>query len=129
MSGFSFDETEELPIPVFSAAAATSPAQQTVKVEFGAVSHLGLVRSKNQDHYAIFRLARTFDMITSNLPDLEVPERVEETGFAMMVADGMGGMAGGELRQRPGHPDRHQAGARCPEMGFEDGRARGSSAR
>ena len=55
-----------------------------------------MVRTRNQDHYAIFRLARTFDMITSNLPDLEFPERVEETGFAMMIADGMGGMAGGE---------------------------------
>ena len=36
MSGFSSDETEEIPLPVFSTAAVTSPAEQTVKVEFGA---------------------------------------------------------------------------------------------
>ncbi len=58
MSGFSSDETDEIPLPVFSTAAVTSPAEQTVKVEFGASSHVGLVRTRNQDHYAIFRLAR-----------------------------------------------------------------------
>ena len=53
-------------------------------------------RAKNQDHYAIFRMSRSLDMLGTNLPGGDIPQRVEESGYVMVIADGMGGMAGGE---------------------------------
>ncbi len=96
MSRLSSDETEQIPIPGYSAAGLTAAAQQTMKVEFGASSHVGKVRAMNQDHYSIFRVARSLDVLSTNLPGGEIPQKVEEFGYAMVVADGMGGMAGGE---------------------------------
>lgn len=96
MSLVSSDETEQIPISGYGAAGSTAAAQQSVKVEFGASSHVGKVRAKNQDHYSIMRIARSLDVLSTNLPGGEIPQKVEEFGYGMVVADGMGGMAGGE---------------------------------
>ncbi len=96
MSGLLSDETDEIPIPSLSTRELASSDRPSVKVEFGAGSHVGLVRDKNQDHFTIVRIARTLDVLTSNIPGFEIPEQVEEFAHAMVVADGMGGMAGGE---------------------------------
>jgi len=96
MSCLSSDETEQIPIPGYGGAELTAGAEQTMKVEFGASSHVGKVRAKNQDHYSIFRVARSLDVLSTNLPGGEIPQKVEESGYVMVVADGMGGMAGGE---------------------------------
>ncbi len=96
MSRLPSDETEQIPIPGYSAAGVPAAAPQSMKVEFGASSHIGKVRAKNQDHYSIFRVSRSLDVLSTNLPGGEIPQKVEESGYAMVVADGMGGMAGGE---------------------------------
>jgi protein phosphatase len=69
-------------------------------VELGAVSHQGRVRSNNEDHYLIARLSRSFESLLTNVPDSDVPKRVQESGYGMLVADGMGGMAAGEVASR-----------------------------
>jgi serine/threonine protein phosphatase PrpC len=96
MSRLPSDETEQIPIPGYSAAELTAAAQQSMKVEFGASSHVGKVRAKNQDHFSIVRIARSLDVVSSNIPRFEIPEKVEEFAYGMVAADGMGGMAGGE---------------------------------
>ncbi len=96
MSHLPSDETEQIPIPGYSAAGLTAVAQPTMKVEFGASSHVGKVRAMNQDHYSIFRVARSLEVLSTNIPGGESPQKVEEFGYAMVLADGMGGMAGGE---------------------------------
>ena len=86
-------------------AGLTAAAQQSMNVEFGASSNVGKVRAKNQDHYSIIRMSRSLDVLSTNLPGGEIPQKVEEFGYAMVVADGMGGMAGGNApaswRSRP----------------------------
>ena len=96
MSRLPSDETEQIPIPGYSAAGLTAAAQQSMKVDFGASSHVGKVRAKNQDHFSIVRIARSLDVVSSNIPRFEIPEKVEEFAYGMVVAAGMGGMAGGE---------------------------------
>lgn len=74
------------------------PGQPPVHVEFGAVSHPGKVRGNNEDHYLIQRHRRTLSVLSSNLPDeLNEFDRVDEDAYCLAVADGMGGVAFGEL--------------------------------
>src|SRR5271166_3364053 len=49
------------------------PATLTVKVRFGAVSDAGRVRSRNEDHYMVARVRRTFNVLAHNLPEEELP--------------------------------------------------------
>jgi serine/threonine protein phosphatase PrpC len=72
----------------------------TVKVEFGGLSHTGKVRPINEDHFMIARLGRDQETLLTNLPAGDVPEHFQESGYAMVVADGMGGAARGEVASR-----------------------------
>jgi serine/threonine protein phosphatase PrpC len=74
--------------------------EPTVKVDFGAVTHAGKVRKNNEDHYLIVRLGRSLELLMSNLPADQVPDRIGEYGYALVVADGMGGAAAGEVASR-----------------------------
>jgi serine/threonine protein phosphatase PrpC len=94
-------DTEELDTGEFPPSRDTRievPQRPTrpVHVEFGAVSDIGKVRSTNQDHFLISRMARTMETVRTNLPDGEVPERAEDCAYCLVVADGMGGMAAGD---------------------------------
>jgi protein phosphatase len=72
----------------------------TVKVEFGGLSHTGKVRPINEDHYLMTRLGRDQETLLSNLPAGDVPQHFQEWGYAMVVADGMGGAARGDVASR-----------------------------
>jgi protein phosphatase len=57
----------------------------------------GRVRSTNQDHFLIASLQRRLDVLQTSLEaDDCVPPDVSSQGWILMVADGMGGQAGGE---------------------------------
>jgi protein phosphatase len=71
-----------------------------VHVDVSGLSHPGKVRVRNEDHFLVIRIGRYLETVLSSLPPGEVPERVEQAGHAMIVADGMGGHAGGELASR-----------------------------
>jgi len=72
----------------------------TVKVELGGLSHAGKVRPINEDHYLITRLGRDQETLLTNLPAGAVPQHFQEWGYALAVADGMGGAARGEVASR-----------------------------
>ena len=88
-------EKEEPPSPANAVDAERKPVARAVKVEFGSGSHIGKVRNENQDHFSIVRIARTLDVVGSNLQAGDMPEHVEDVAYGMVVADGMGGMVGG----------------------------------
>jgi protein phosphatase len=69
-------------------------------VEPWGLSHPGKVRSNNEDHYLIARTQRSLQTVMTNLPEGEIPERHAEIGCLMMIADGMGGAAAGEVASR-----------------------------
>jgi protein phosphatase len=65
-----------------------------------ALTHPGLVRPNNEDQYFVARLTRTMETMLASLPPGEVPDREEEINYVLVVADGMGGHAGGEVASR-----------------------------
>lgn len=67
-----------------------------VNVEFGGATHQGLVRTNNEDHYAVVHRYRTREVLLTNLPSDAYPAH-KDSVYAFAVADGVGGAAFGEL--------------------------------
>lgn len=68
--------------------------------DVGAVSHQGLVRESNQDSYLVMRFGRSLENLMTNLDDDLIEQSYYMTGYGLLVADGMGGMAGGDVASR-----------------------------
>jgi serine/threonine protein phosphatase PrpC len=71
-----------------------------VRIDVAALSHRGYHRENNEDHYLVIRLGRTLQTLSTSLPAGDVPESTEEVNYVMVVADGMGGHAAGEVASR-----------------------------
>jgi len=83
------DDTLDLP-------TRGEPFLPTVRMEFGAATHAGKVRSNNEDQFLVARLAKSMQVCKTSLPDTGKIYFSEEEGYLMVVADGMGGAAAGE---------------------------------
>ncbi len=72
---------------------------QRLEFEFGAASHRGKVRPNNEDHYAVVRRRRTSELLMTKL---EPPRATlaDDSAFALIVADGIGGARFGEFASR-----------------------------
>jgi protein phosphatase len=67
-----------------------------VHVAFGGGTHPGHVRRRNEDQYLIAKLAKSMRICASSLPESETTRFSDEEGYLLIVADGMGGVAGGQ---------------------------------
>ena len=65
-----------------------------------ALTHAGRVRQQNEDHYFVGATHRVLQTIGTNVPEDLLPRASEEAGYGMIVADGMGGRAAGEVASR-----------------------------
>jgi len=81
-------------------AVASLPASPLARVDIGALTHTGHVRANNEDHYFVARATRAVETMLTSLPPGDVPERADEINHVMVVADGMGGHAAGEVASR-----------------------------
>src|SRR5687768_17548621 len=68
-----------------------------VDVDVFGISHQGHVRPENEDHFLVVRVGRNLETVFSNLIANRPGDRFEETGYGMIVADGVGGEAAGEV--------------------------------
>lgn len=75
-------------------------ARTDVDVDLGALSHQGHVRANNEDSYLVCRFGRSLENLITNLDDELLEQSYTVTGYGMLVADGMGGIAGGEIASR-----------------------------
>ena len=67
------------------------------ETDIHALSHVGLVRKENQDHFLIATLHKRTNVIATNIPNSEVriPQTEQRLAYLAMVADGVGGGIGG----------------------------------
>ena len=71
------------------------------EIDVYGLTHQGLVRPNNQDHFLIGSLRQRLDVIQSSLPEFsELPVAEDRLAFLMMVADGVGGGRKGEAASR-----------------------------
>jgi len=122
------DDTQELPPPDPSGAAEAALASPTagVRVECAAASDVGKVRANNEDHYLISRLGRSMTVLSTSLPPDALSESFEEAGYVLVVADGMGGMAAGEVASSLAITSGIKQSLRSPKWSFrfDDAEAR-----
>ena len=85
-----------------SQAPDSSPpsAPADVRIDVSGLSHPGKVRPRNEDHFHVMRIGRYLETVVTSLPPEEMKARTDEVGHVMIVADGMGGHAGGEQASR-----------------------------
>ena len=94
------DDTAELPVQRAPEPPRPAGASSLVEVDLAALSHPGKVRRNNEDHFIAARFDRTMRTLATNLPEGDVPPLYSETVYAMLVADGVGGAAAGEIASR-----------------------------
>lgn len=77
------------------------PKPRDEELDFFGLTHPGLVRKDNQDHFLLCSLHKTMRVIATSLPNPELIELPSQrlASFSM-VADGVGGHAGGETASR-----------------------------
>jgi len=66
-------------------------------VDISGSSHQGKVRENNEDSYLVARFGRSLETLNTNLDSSLLEPSYSVTGHGLLVADGMGGMAAGEL--------------------------------
>lgn len=71
--------------------------RKILTVDLASRTHVGLVRKNNEDSYLIYRTGRYWEKLSTNLAGHLLPNRYEDTAYVLAVADGMGGMAAGEV--------------------------------
>ncbi len=92
-------DTGELPALDFD-LELPPPISSGVRIDVAALSHIGKVREHNEDHYLVASGARHATTLLTNVPPGDVPSEFGETSYLMIVADGMGGHAAGEVASR-----------------------------
>ena len=95
------EDTAEIPFPAPpSRPLWPETGSARVQIDLAALSHPGLVREHNEDHFLAVRVGRWLETLLTNLPADQLPTRAEEVGYGLVIADGVGGAAGGEVASR-----------------------------
>ena len=66
------------------------------RLETGAKTHTGWVRPNNEDQFLVARLRKSMEILHSTAPPPDPADVADREGHVLLVADGIGGRAGGE---------------------------------
>jgi protein phosphatase len=101
MRDISEDDTQPRPRWTGSSGTESEPGPvPSISLDVAGLTDRGKVRSENQDHFLVARAGRFSRTLASSLPPGAIPETTEVSAYFMIVADGMGGAAGGETASR-----------------------------
>ncbi|HEU5039943.1 MAG TPA: protein phosphatase 2C domain-containing protein [Gemmatimonadales bacterium] len=76
----------------------TATADTAVRVDARGLTDIGKKRKGNEDHFVVMTLRRAAEVRETSLPDPHVFDGLRgPEGWLFVVADGVGGLAGGEL--------------------------------
>src|SRR3954470_17260787 len=91
-------------------------------IDVAAATHEGHVRPNNEDHYLVVRIGRSLKTLGTNVEKGLLPTNYDLTGYGMVVADGLGGMSGGEIASRTALTKLVELVADTPDwiLGFDD---------
>jgi len=67
-----------------------------MRITFGSQTDIGKRRSNNEDQFMVARLCKSLDILATSLPPDQSAAFSRREGYCCLVADGMGGHAGGE---------------------------------
>lgn len=82
-------------------ATEVQPKPRDEDLDFFGITHKGLVRPDNQDHFLVTTLHKTMRVHVTSLPNPELLEMPSQRlASVCMVCDGVGGHAGGEAASR-----------------------------
>ena len=98
MSSDPLDDTVRIPRMAPCVVSATLP-QHEIAVDIAGLTDRGRVRSKNEDCFLAVEFGRHLSILGSSLTDEEASP-FEQGGYGMVVADGLGGTAAGEVASR-----------------------------
>lgn len=100
MRDSSDEDTLDFPAQPSEKRGRPEPYSVAMQVDLYGLTHIGKVRPHNEDHFLICRFGRFLEPVQTSLPADAVPQRSEERGYGMMVADGIGGASSGEEASR-----------------------------
>ena len=90
-------DTVVMELPLMDPLQPPRPFSSLVQIDFGAMTHVGNVRSNNEDAFIIYRAGRYWEKVKTSLEAGDLPDRSDEMGYGMAVADGVGGATAGEV--------------------------------
>ncbi|QDU40106.1 Serine/threonine phosphatase stp [Maioricimonas rarisocia] len=93
------DDTVEISRPESFSDKFFAPPTPRFEVRAAGGTHVGKVRKNNEDNYAVVRRTRSQEVLDTSLPSKPVTPLIDE-GYALIVADGIGGSAFGEFASR-----------------------------
>lgn len=78
------------------------PFASRIGVELFGMTDRGYARENNEDHFLIVRVGRVLETVLTSLTENDTMpgDLFEETGYGMIVADGVGGESAGEVASR-----------------------------
>jgi protein phosphatase len=76
------------------------PLSASMSVEIAAASHPGNLKRHNDDNFLVLHLGRDQRVVTTSLPEAELPADFAEHAYVMIVADGLGGPGAAALASR-----------------------------
>ena len=81
-----------------ASGTTSAPTTAAPHLDADGLSHTGLVRPTNEDHFVVLELQKTVALRRTNLQDVRFAERLKRPeAHVLAVADGVGGLASGEV--------------------------------
>ncbi len=97
MMAYSEKDTDEWPPVAEAADSIVVDLIESKVIEIAAATHRGMVRSNNEDQFAVVRRTRKGEVLASSLVAEMVDEGIEQHSWLLVVADGVGGNVSGEV--------------------------------